>query len=273
MSSIFYSPAKINLFLHNIGMRSDGYHELETIFILLAYYDKLMINTTDDGRISRIGENNNINITDDLIIKSAKLLQLYSQTKFGANIQINKKIPIGGGLGGGSSNAATILLALNKMWNINFSIQKLQQIGLELGADVPLFIGGKNAFASGIGEVLTTIEVPQYYYLILQPQQQNSTKQIFSHFSLTTSRKQGKIPNFLQSLSLDNDCLNAAIKLNSGIKIAMDYLNIAKNSLTTAKLSGTGSCVFSIFKNYTDAEVALKNIDYKKMKGFIAKSI
>jgi 4-diphosphocytidyl-2-C-methyl-D-erythritol kinase len=272
----YQSPAKINLFLHNLGKRSDGYHELETVFILLDFYDEITIEKTTTGVISRISGNEDIAECDDLLIKAAVLLQTTTQTTFGANISIVKKIPQGGGLGGGSSNAATVLLTLNEIWQTGLSNQQLQQLGAKLGADVPIFVYGNHAFATGIGEKLTPVPIPQKYYLVVCPQCHSSTQQIFSHFALTTSLKQGKIPTFLQAIHLGNDCLDAAVNVHPEIGKSLDYLNSTKGRLSKAKLSGTGSCVFAIYQDKKSCQIALNNLhllDCKKGNAFIAKSI
>lgn len=280
----YKSYAKLNLFLHNVGVRDDGYHELETIFVLIDLYDEISIEKTTDGIIKRISGNESIDECSDLLIKAAKLLQQKTNSKFGANISIKKRIPTGGGLGGGSSNAATVLTALNTLWNTKLSNQKLQTIGVKLGADVPIFIFGKHAFANGIGEKLTPVEIPQKYYLVLCPNCHTSTAKVFSHFALTKSVKQGKIPTFLQAISLDssldnglngfsNDCLNPAIALSPKIKKTLDYLNSTDNRLSVAKLSGTGSCVFAVFKDKKSCEIALQNLSCKKTNAFIVKSL
>lgn len=272
---IYLSPIKVNLFLSIVGKRNDGYHELETIFQLLDFYDEITIDKTTDGKISRIAGNENIPQNEDLMIRAAKILQEKTKVGFGVNISINKKIPTGGGLGGGSSNAATVLLALNKIWQTNLSNQELQKLGLKLGADVPVFVSQKTSFATGIGEKLTPINLPQHYYLILCPSVHTSTKKIFSHFALTRSLKQGKIPSFLQAIDLKNDCINAVLQndISGLIKKSLNYLNSTKNIIGSAKLSGTGSCVFAIFDNFIDVEIALNNHSCKDTNAFIAKSI
>lgn len=269
----YYAPAKINLFLHNNGKRADGYHEIETIFVLLDLCDELTITKTTDGTISRTHGNEDIPECVDLSIKAAYLLQKTTQTSYGARIGINKNIPVGGGLGGGSSNAATVLMALNTLWQTQLNTTELQKIGVQLGADVPIFLTKTHAFATGIGEKITPMKVEQKYYLILSPNDRCSTAKIFSHIALTSTPKQGKIPNFLQAISFSNDCLEAAIDESPIIKELMDFLNLTKGKISPAKLSGTGSCVFAIYENKKLAEIALKNLSCKKTNTFITKSI
>lgn len=273
MIMLYNSPAKINLFLHNIGVREDGYHELETIFVLLDLYDEITITINTTGEINRVFGNEDINFNDDLMIKAAKLLQKITGSQFGADIGIKKIIPAGGGLGGGSSNAATVLTALNSLWQTNLSNAQLQVMGKQLGADVPIFIYGTHAFATGIGENFTAIDIPKKYYLILQPDCHTSTKKIFSHFALTKSSKQCKIPTFLQAMNLSNDCLDAATIVHPEIQLALDYLNTTSGRLSSAKLSGTGSCVFAIYKDKQSCQIALHNLTCKNTNAFITQSL
>jgi 4-diphosphocytidyl-2-C-methyl-D-erythritol kinase len=240
---------------------------------LLDFFDEITIEKTTDKKITRLSGNEDILESDDLMIKAALLLQKTTNSNFGAKISINKKIPTGGGLGGGSSNAATVLTALNDLWETKLTNAELQKLGVKLGADVPIFILGKHAFASGIGEKLTPVDLPEYYYLVLCPDCHTSTAKIFSHSLLTTSLKQGKIPTFLQATNLSNDCLKAATKVNPEINDSLDYLNSTIGRIGVAKLTGTGSCVFAIFKNKVDCEVAFKNLTCKKTNAFIAKSL
>jgi len=185
MSSIWHSPAKINLFLHINSKRKDGYHNLQSIFQLLDYYDELSFNLRQDGVIVRTSGNEGVPQNQDLIIKAANELRHATGTNLGANISVVKNIPAGGGLGGGSSNAATTLIALNQLWGTGYSKQQLSTIGLSLGADVPIFIAGHSAWAEGVGEHLTPVEIPQPWYLVITPDCQVSTAEIFSNSQLT----------------------------------------------------------------------------------------
>jgi 4-diphosphocytidyl-2-C-methyl-D-erythritol kinase len=277
---IYKSPIKLNLFLHNVGKRVDGYHNLETIFQLIDYYDEIEINLNSSGEIKRIYGNEGIAYADDLLVQAAQILQPLNKTNFGVDIGIKKNSPTGGGVGGGSSNAATVLKVLNKLWQINLESAKLQQLGAKLGADVPIFVLGKSAFATGIGDILTPINLPQHYFLILCPNIFTSTKAIFKHKALTSSPKLAKIPTFLEALTLTNDCLAATISasggINSEILRCMQILNTLDDKITDAKLSGTGSCVFTIFKTQDATKKALakikKTID-NNIKSLIAKGL
>ena len=268
----YLSPAKINLFLHITSKRDDGYHNLQTIFQLLDFYDEIDFSLRNDGKINRTSGNEDILISDDLMIKSAKKLKQYSGTKFGVDIKIIKKIPTGGGLGGGSSNAATTLVTLNKLWNLKLTNTELISIGKDIGADVPIFIEGRSSWAEGIGEILTPLNLPEYYYLVVSINKQISTREIFSHKALTMSPLQRKITDFSLVSNPHNDCLDAAIDLESEIKDALMYLNSTRKHVDEARMTGSGSCVFVAFENESDALIANKELP-SKWVGFVAKAI
>lgn len=272
MSNRWLSPAKINLFLHINSKREDGYHNLQTIFQLLGYCDELNFEIRTDGVIARTSGNENVPEQQDLIIKAAKALQKATNTDLGANISILKKIPAGSGLGGGSSNAATTLVALNQLWNVQYSKQQLAKIGLELGADVPIFIAGHSAWAEGVGEILTPMILPKHHFLVVSINQHISTKEIFSHKALTTTPILGKIQPFSELINPHNDCLEAAIELKYEILKALKHLKSAKNYLYAPRMTGTGCCVFVEFKDEKDALVALNNVP-KQWSGFVAQAL
>ena len=268
----YLSPAKINLFLHITSKRDDGYHNLQTIFQLLDFYDEIDFSLRNDGKINRTSGNEDILISDDLMIKSAKKLKQYSGTNFGVDIKIIKRIPTGGGLGGGSSNAATTLVTLNKLWNLKLTNTELISIGKDIGADVPIFIEGRSSWAEGIGEILTPLNLPEYYYLVVSINKQISTSEIFSHKALTMSPLQRKITDFSLVSNPHNDCLDAAIDLESEIKDALMYLNSTRKHVDEARMTGSGSCVFVAFENESDALIANKELP-SKWVGFVAKAI
>lgn len=269
---IWQSPAKINLFLHINSKRDDGYHNLQTIFQLLDYYDELSFDLRQDGIIKRISGNETIAENQDLIIKAANALQNITNTKLGANISVIKNIPAGSGLGGGSSNAATTLIALNYLWNTQLSQQQLIEIGLSLGADVPIFIFARSAWAENIGEKLTAIKLPEHYFLLVFIHTHISTKKIFSHKALTMTPRIGKIRNFSALNNPHNDCLNAAIELEGEVLAGLNHLKLSENYLYQPRMTGTGSCVFVEFKHEKEALVALAKLP-KKWSGFVAKAI
>ncbi len=272
MSKIWLSPAKINLFLHINSKREDGYHNLQTIFQLLDYYDQLTISVRQDGIITRIHGNEEVSAEQDLIIKAARALQKATITNLGADISVVKNIPTGGGLGGGSSNAATTLIALNRLWGTNCSKQQLMEIGLKLGADVPIFIAGHSAWAEGVGEVLTPMDLPKHYFLVVSINKHISTKEIFSHKALTMTPIAGKIRSFSELINPHNDCLEAAVELEGEILEALMHLKLSKNHLHQPRMTGTGSCVFIEFKHEKDALVALNNLP-SKWSGFVAQAL
>ena len=268
----YFSPAKINLFLHITSKRADGYHNLQTVFQLLDFCDEISFSVRQDRQINRIKGNEDIPAEDDLLIKSARALQKYSNSSLGVDISIDKKIPTGGGLGGGSSNAATVLLALNELWQLNLDQQTLADIGLTLGADVPVFVFGRSAWAQGIGEILEPMDLPQYYYLVVSINKHISTAEIFSHKALTMTPVQRKIADFSRLSDLHNDCLDAAISLQNEIKQALKHLDSTANHLHNARMTGTGCCVFAAFEKEKDALVAKKQLP-EQWFGFVAQAI
>lgn len=270
--SIWHSPAKINLFLHITSKREDGYHNLQSIFQLLDFGDEITLTIRTDGLIKRTHGNEDIPQAQDLLIKSAQALQTKTQCRFGVDIAIRKNIPTGSGLGGGSSNAATILIALNALWNLGLTQQQLIEIGVGLGADVPFFIFARSAWVEGIGEKLEPINPPETPILIIYINQPTSTQEIFSHKALTMSPHIGKISDFSELANTHNDCEQAAIENMSEIGDAKNYLNSCSNRLAEARMSGTGSCVFAQFKTEQDALVAFNNMP-KNWLGINTKTI
>ena len=268
----YQSPAKVNLFLHIISQREDGYHNLQTIFQLLDYGDELNFNIRNDGQINRTHGNENIPLDNDLIIQSAKKLKKIASSNYGVDIGVIKKIPSGGGLGGGSSNAATTLIALNNLWDLKLSKKELLTIGKELGADVPVFIDGRSSWAEGVGDILYPLKLPEYFYLVVSIKKQILTAEIFKHKALTMSPLQRKISDFSLVSKPHNDCLDAAIDLESEIKDALIYLNSTKSHIDQARMTGTGSCVFVAFENESDALIAKEELP-SKWFSFIAKAI
>ncbi len=269
---VWLAPAKINLFLHINSKRKDGYHNLQTIFQLLDYYDELQFSVTDQGIINRISGNENVTPESDLIIRAAKLLQKNTHTQLGCDISIIKCIPAGGGLGGGSSDAATTLVALNHLWNTKLNQQQLMALGLELGADVPIFINAHSAWAEGVGEILSPVNTPNHYFLVVFVNQHTSTSEIFSHKALTMSPMIGKISDFSELVNTHNDCLQAAIEQTDEIRLALEQLNHCTNLIGKARMSGTGSCVFAEFSTQNDALAALEKMP-KEWMSFTAQAI
>ena len=268
----YLSPAKINLFLHITSKRDDGYHNLQTIFQLLDFYDEINFSLRDDGKINRTSGNEDIPLANDLMIKSAEKLQQFSRTNFGVDIAIIKKIPTGGGLGGGSSNAATTLIALNHLWGLDLTKKQLVAISKDIGADVPVFIEGRSSWAEGIGEILYPVNLLKYFYLVVSINKHISTQEIFSHKALTMTPVQRKMSDFSLVSNPHNDCLNAAIDLESEITEALRHLDSTQNHIDIARMTGSGSCVFVAFENENDALIAKKELP-SKWFGFVAQSI
>ncbi len=270
------SPAKLNLFLHIIRRRSDGYHDIQTVFQLLDYGDELVFTPRMDSQINCtcLSLLNPVTAAiipdeDNLVIKAAKQLQAKTKTYPGIDILIKKRIPIGSGLGGGSSNAATTLVALNCLWQLNLSQNELLTLGRCLGADVPVFITGKTSWAEGIGEKLRAITLPETWYVVLMPPLSVSTAKLFSHPQLTYSTTAIRIQTFLnEHIKTHNDFEEVVRQDYPAIAEALDFLN----HFAPAKLSGTGSCVFAALDTKAQAEALLKKIK-KRYQGFISKGL
>jgi 4-diphosphocytidyl-2-C-methyl-D-erythritol kinase len=241
--SVWPAPAKLNLFLHIVGRRPDGYHELQTCFQFVDLCDAIGINVRADGRIRRITEIPGVAEEADLCIRAARALRLAAGSSLGADISLVKRIPIGGGLGGGSSDAATCLVALNRLWGINWPTLKLAELGLRLGADVPVFVHGRAAWAEGVGERLTPLYPPlapvETNYLILKPNVFVSTAEVFQDPELTRNSPPITIHGFLASGGR-NDCLGVVRRRYPEVAHALDWLSL----FGSARLTGTGACVF-----------------------------
>ena len=268
----YLAPAKINLFLHITSKRADGYHNLQTIFQLLDFSDEITFSVRNDGEINRIYGNEVIPPDKDLILLSANALKKYSKTLSGVDIGVIKKIPTGSGLGGGSSNAATVLIALNDLWNLKLTKSKLLDIGQTLGADVPVFVNGFSAWAEGKGDVLSPINLPRFFYLVVSINKHISTQEIFTHKALTISPVQRKISDFSLVSNPHNDCLDAAIELEGEIQQALNHLDSTENHLGIARMTGSGCCVFIAFENKEDALIAKEKLP-SQWSGFVAKAI
>tara|TARA_R100001143_G_scaffold38290_1_gene35473 strand:- start:598 stop:1425 length:828 start_codon:yes stop_codon:yes gene_type:complete len=261
------APAKLNLFLHITGRRADGYHELQTCFQLLDYGDELAFATDESGKVRLSSNLDHIASNDNLIIRAARLLQSHTGTARGVDIRLHKKLPIGAGLGGGSSDAATTLLALNHLWGCKLQQAELAALGLKLGADIPVFIHGQSAWAEGIGEKLRPMTLPAQWYLVVTPSCEVSTKEIFSHRQLTRDTVPITIPAFPFS-GTRNDCEAVAVALYPEIGATLDWLK----QYAPARMTGTGSSVFASFDNKESAELALSELP-DNLNGFVAQGI
>ena len=243
------SPAKLNLFLHITGLRPDGYHELQTLFQLLDWGDLMTFSADDSGEIRVASPGLDIPLEDNLVYRAARLLHRGS---LGVAISVDKRVPSGAGLGGGSSNAATTLLALNHLWQLGRSQAELQALGASLGADVPVFVAGHSAWAEGIGEILEPVELPPRWYVIITPACHVSTGQIFSHLELTRNTSPIKMAAFFEGYSR-NDCQALVRRLYPEVGVALDWLQ----EFAPARLTGTGSSVFAGFETEAAARRVL----------------
>lgn len=235
------SPAKLNLFLHITGRRDNGYHELQTIFQLIDLYDWLEFEINDTQSIHIQGLNS-VDLEQNLIYKATQILMPYAKQTTGLNIAIEKHIPMGAGLGGGSSNAATTLIVVNQLWQCSLDTQKLAELGLQLGADVPIFVHGRNAWAEGIGEQLTFIDLAPKQYIVLKPDCFISTQLLFSQKILTRNTKPTKFCGYqIKPSDFGNNFEPVARSLYCEVDEAMRYLD----QFGQAKLTGTGACVFT----------------------------
>ncbi|QDK98534.1 4-(cytidine 5'-diphospho)-2-C-methyl-D-erythritol kinase [Acinetobacter tandoii] len=235
------SPAKLNLFLHITGRRENGYHELQSIFQLIDLYDWLEFEPLQEDHI-QIDGLNNVDLEQNLIYKATQMLKPFAQHLTGLKIKIEKNIPMGAGLGGGSSNAATTLIVVNQLWQCGLSIEQLAELGVKLGADVPIFVHGQNAWAEGIGEHLTFIDLDQKQYIVLKPDCFISTQLLFSQKTLTRNTKPSKFCAYqIKPSDFGNNFEPLARNLYPEVDEAMQYLD----QFGIAKLTGTGACVFS----------------------------
>jgi 4-diphosphocytidyl-2-C-methyl-D-erythritol kinase len=248
-SSEWPAPAKLNLFLHVTGRRPDGYHELQTLFQLIDLTDTIRIAVREDGRLERPVGASSVAAETDLTMRAARALQGASGCRLGASLQVIKRIPLGAGLGGGSSDAATTLLALNHLWQCRLSLDDLAAIGLPLGADVPVFIRGSSAWAEGVGEHLTPVELPEQWYVIIYPGVGVSTREVFQSPELTRNSPLITIRAFFESGGR-NDCEPVVRARCQAVAEALEWLS----RLTPARLTGTGSCVFGVCPTSAQAE-------------------
>jgi len=267
----FLAPAKINLFLHITGRRADGYHTLQSVFQLLDFYDTIHLKPTKSGEIKRINEIKGVPASQDLCALAASALQLKTGCKLGVEFIVEKRIPMGGGLGGGSSDSATVLLALNQLWQLDLSREALMQIGLSLGADIPVFIFGQNAWAEGIGEQLTKIDLPEQYYVVLTPPIHVSTRDVFANSRLTRDTKPLKIADFSSGANSDefrNDLETIVCEEFPAVATTLNWLN----QYGKAKMSGSGASVFVAVNSKQKADEILAQKP-ENVTGFVAKGL
>jgi 4-diphosphocytidyl-2-C-methyl-D-erythritol kinase len=261
------APAKLNLFLHVTGRRSDGYHELQTAFQLIDLCDTLDFELDGEGRIERVAGNPLVAAEDDLVLRAARLLQRRSGVRLGARIALRKRIPLQGGLGGGSSDAATTLVALNELWGLGVGVDELASLGLELGADVPVFVRGRSAWAEGIGEDLLPIDLPQRWFVIIRPAVSVSTASVFQAPELTRNSPKITIRGFLQTGGR-NDCEPVVAERYPEVRQALDWLG----QFGKARMTGTGSCVFAAFLGQEAAQRVVSTLP-GGWEGFVARGL
>ncbi|MGH8456893.1 MAG: 4-(cytidine 5'-diphospho)-2-C-methyl-D-erythritol kinase [Stenotrophobium sp.] len=268
--SPWFAPAKLNLFLHITGRRADGYHELQTVFQLLDHGDRLYFTPRGDGVIRRTAGPAAIAETEDIVIQAATALKTASGCGLGADIRVEKIIPVGGGLGGGSSDAATTLIALNRLWNLGFAPDELASIGLKLGADVPVFVRGHSAWAEGVGEKLRPITLPEVWYLVVTPAVHVSTKEIFSAPELKRDSPRITPEDFLAGAGR-NDCEAVTCARYPEVKRALDWLRRLDTG-GPARMSGTGASVFASFAGREQAEAAKSRLP-QEWRAFVARGL
>ncbi|MDN7634526.1 4-(cytidine 5'-diphospho)-2-C-methyl-D-erythritol kinase [Burkholderia cepacia] len=271
------APAKLNLFLHITGRRPNGYHDLQSVFQLLNWGDTLHFTLRDDGRVARVTDVPGVPEESDLVVRAANLLKAHTGTAHGVDIEIDKCLPMGAGLGGGSSDAATTLLALNRLWRLDLPRAELQSLAVKLGADVPFFIFGKNAFAEGIGEELAEVQLPTRWFLVVTPSVHVPTAEIFSDELLTRDTKPVTIADFLAQQTSDagwpdsfgrNDMQEVVTRKYAEVAQAVKWLY----DLTPARMTGSGASVFAAFHSKHEAEAAKAKLP-ASWNGAVAESL
>ncbi|MEK6245016.1 MAG: 4-(cytidine 5'-diphospho)-2-C-methyl-D-erythritol kinase [Pseudomonadota bacterium] len=260
----FPAPGKLNLFLHVLGRRADGMHELQTVFRLIDRCDRVGIRARDDAEIRFTGAFGE----DNLCVRAARLLQGAAGSANGADIELEKQLPVGGGLGGGSSDAATVLLVLNRFWKLNLKRKELMELGVRLGADVPVFVYGRSALGEGVGERLEALDLGPAWYLVLTPQVPVSTKEIFSDAALTRDTKPLKILPFLSGQGR-NDLESVAVRR---YPLIAQHLAWLRKRSPQARMTGSGASVFAEFPRQEDA-LALHSELPAAMRGFVARGL
>ncbi len=262
------APAKINLMLRIIGQREDGYHLLQTVFQLTDLCDWLIFHPVEGGQVKLHEPIPGVPEEVDLTIRAARLLKQETNNGHGVCIEVEKNLPMGGGLGGGSSDAATTLVVLNHLWELGLSIERLMQLGLQLGADVPVFISGYAAWAEGVGEKLEKIDIPEKWLVIIKPECHVDTKEIFSIKELTRDSKPITIPDFLSG-QYQNDCLDVVRKKFPLVEKALINLSL----FSEARLTGTGACVFAQFDSKELAREAYKSLATEQWQVYFTKGM
>ncbi len=257
------APAKLNLMLRILGRRADGYHLLQTVFQFLDHGDRLWLRPRADGRVRRRSALPGVTEGQDLTVRAARALQGESGTALGVDIALDKRLPLGGGLGGGSSDAATVLLVLDRLWGLHLGLDRLAEIALGLGADVPFFVRGRAAWGEGVGERLTPVAAAEPWYLVLIPSCQVSTAAVFDDAGLTRDSPPLKIADFVAGTQ-GNDCTGVVRRAYPEVARALDWLQARGGG----HLTGTGACVFAPFEDRAEAEARLAEAPWR---GFVAR--
>jgi len=259
------APAKLNLFLHITGRRADGFHLLQTVFQFLDYGDELFFALRDDGLVQRVSELPGVTAETDLVVRAARLLQAETGCRQGVDIRLEKRLPMGGGLGGGSSDAATTLVALNALWRLGLPVERLAGLGLALGADVPVFVHGQAAWAEGVGERLQPVELPEPWYLVLVPPVSVATAAVFGAPELTRDCPAITIRDFLAGMACVNVCEPVVRQRFPAVAEALDWLA----GHAPSRMTGTGCCVFAAFATESGARRVLAQLP-AGWQGFVA---
>ncbi len=274
---IWPAPAKLNLFLHITGRQENGYHSLQSLFQFLVFWDEIRVESRDDGQIRRLGDMPGVPHDQDLIVRAARLLKERYGIAHGADLSITKRLPMGGGLGGGSSDAATTLVALNHLWRLGLTLEELAVLGLELGADVPVFVRGRAAWAEGVGERLTPVSPDEPWYLVVHPGSHVSTREVFSNPELTRNTSPIKIPPVLRDGAVGygvkelmdqtaNDCESLVRRLYPEVGEALRWLG----EHAPARMTGTGACIFAPFATESGVQRVLETLP-GCWRGFVAR--
>jgi 4-diphosphocytidyl-2-C-methyl-D-erythritol kinase len=261
------APAKLNLFLHVVGRRADGYHDLQTVFQLIDLADDIHIEVRADGRIERLAGPPEVPPEDDLMVRAARALQVAAGSALGAGLSVTKRIPMGGGLGGGSSDAATVLVALNRMWGCGLSENDLAAIGVKLGADVPVFVRGRSAWAEGRGERLTPVELPERWFVLVHPKVHVPTAAVFQAPELTRNSPAITMGGFLESGGR-NDFEPVVRGRYPEVARALDWLG----QFAPARLTGTGSCIFAPCASRNEAQDIVERVP-AQWRGMVARGM
>lgn len=274
----FPAPAKLNLFLHVTGRRADGYHLLQSVFRFIDHGDTVWLGVRKDGQVRRLEDIPGVPEAQDLTVRAAKLLQQETGCPLGADIRLEKRLPMGGGLGGGSSDAATVLLALNRLWGLDLPRSRLQELALQLGADVPVFVFGQSAFAEGVGEKLAPIALPPAWYVVLTPPVSVATAVVFAAPELTRNTPPIKIADFLSGAVRQgffscqdgwrNDLQAVAEKKYPEVARHLDWLGRFGN----ARMTGSGACVFLAVEDEAGGRAILQELP-RDMQGFVARGL